>query len=121
MKRKLGFVEAELKFYIAEIIIALELIHNNNVIYRDLKPENVMIAGDGHIKFVDFGFTKKLNDIHKDMTYTTWGTQAYISPEILLGIGHSYKTDIWSLGVLIWEIWGGFAPFMDSNPQKMNN
>ena len=44
-----------------------------------------------------------------------------MSPEILLGTGHSYKTDIWSLGVLIWEIWGGFTPFNDSNPQKMNN
>ena len=78
MRRKLGFAESELKFYIAEIIIALELIHNDNVIYRDLKPENVMIGGDGHIKIVDFGFTKKLNDIHKDMTYTSWGTQGWI-------------------------------------------
>jgi serine/threonine protein kinase len=60
-----------------------------------------MISNSGHIKIVDFGFTKRLNDIKRDKTYTICGTPGYMSPEVLMGSGHSYKTDIWSLGIVI--------------------
>ena len=73
-----------MKFYAAEIIVALELLHKQNIIYRDLKPENVMIDKEGHIKLIDFGFAKKLHQSNKFRTYTNCGTLGYTSPELLL-------------------------------------
>ena len=63
IKKKLVLSEYEVRFYIAEVIIALQSIHQENIIYRDLKPENVLIGNKGHIKIADFGFAKRLNDI----------------------------------------------------------
>jgi protein kinase A len=120
IRMKLGLSDFEVTFYISEVIVALKLIHKENFIYRDLKPENVLINENGHIKLVDFGFAKRLNEICKDKTYTIWGTPGYMSPEVLVGAGHSYKTDIWWLGIFIWEILGGFTPFHDQNPMKIN-
>ena len=120
IRKRLGFTDLEVKFYASEVIIALKLMHKENIIYRDLKPENILLGDNGHIKLVDFGFTKRLNDIRKDKTYTILGTPGYMSPEVLLGSGHSYKSDIWSLGIVICEILGGFIPFHDTSPHKIN-
>ena len=120
IKKKLGLTEFEYNFYISEVIVALQAIHKENVIYRDLKPKNILIGSRGHIKLADFGFAKRLNDIQNERTYTICGTPGYASPEVLLGAGHSYKTDIWSLGIFICELIGGFLPFSDISPQKMN-
>lgn len=117
IRKRLGFSNYEIQFYVSEIIMALKILHRENIVYRDMKPENIMIDQNGHVKLVDFGFAKRLNDVTKDKTYTVWGTPGYISPEILTGAGHSYKTDIWSLGIVIWEILGGFNPFVDVSPQ----
>jgi serine/threonine protein kinase len=81
------------------------------IIYRDLKPENILIDKDGHIKLIDFGFAKILNDIKKDRAYTNCGTPGYCAPEVMLDSGHTYKADIWSIGILICELLGGFTPF----------
>eukprot|EP00347_Sterkiella_histriomuscorum_P023737 403333560 len=99
-----------LVFYLAEIICALEYLHENQkIVYRDLKPENIMIDRDGHIKLIDFGFAKQLTISNNSeyRTYTNCGTPAYISPEILMGIGHCFQSDVWSLGVLICELING--------------
>ena len=120
-KNKLVLTEYEFKFYISEVIVAIESLHKANVIYRDLKPENVLLSNKGHIKLADFGFSKRLNDIYNDRTYTICGSTGYTSPEILLGSGHSYKSDIWSLGIFICEVVGGFTPFADISPHKMNS
>ena len=79
------------------------------VVYRDLKPENIMIDHDGHIKMIDFGFAKQFHNRQQEQgkTFTNCGTPAYIAPEIILCIGHSYGADIWSLGVLICELING--------------
>ena len=101
----------------AEVIIALEQLHQQNIIYRDLKTENIIIDKEGHIKLVDFGFSKIIKEGSK--TYTVWGTLNYMAPEIIQKWGHDTRSDIWALGVLFWEIIGRFPPFHDQNPTKI--
>ena len=74
-------------FYCAEIITGMHLLHSRHIIYRDLKPDNVMIDKEGHIKIIDFGFAKKLtaNNNKNYRTYTNCGTIGYTAPEILTG------------------------------------
>ena len=85
-----------------------------NIIYRDLKPENILIDKMGNLKFIDFGFAKILDDIHSDRAYTNCGTPGYCAPEVMLDAGYNYKADIWSIGILICEILGGFTPFSNN-------
>lgn len=103
------------RFYASQILCALETIHSFNIIYRDLKPENVMIGADGLIKVIDFGFAKILSLASKFRTYTTCGSIGYMSPEILMGQGHSFETDIWSFGIMIAEMYSMGLPFNNSN------
>jgi len=79
-----------------------------NICYRDLKPENILVDNQGHIRIVDFGFSKKLKG---EFTYTCCGTMDYIAPEILTGEGHNKKCDIWSFGCLLYELFTGICPF----------
>lgn len=106
-----AMIRNNMDFYAAEVICALEHLHKHRIIYRDLKPEHVMINSQGHIQLVDFGFAKQftLNDIKRNVmrTYTNCGTPDYIAPEVLRGVGASYEADIWSLGVLMCEILSG--------------
>lgn len=67
--------------------------------YRDLKPENVMIDEQGHIKLIDFGFAKHIGD--KQRAMTNCGTSGYTAPEVIQGIGYSYPADVWSFGILL--------------------
>jgi serine/threonine protein kinase len=81
------------------------------IIWRDLKPENILLDCFGHVKLIDFGFAKILENI-KDRTYTNCGTPGYCAPEVMVPIaGHTYKADIWSIGILMCEMLGGFIPF----------
>jgi len=88
-----------------------EYLHSNNVIYRDLKPENLLIDGDGYLKLTDFGFAK----VVENRTYTLCGTPEYIAPEIILNKGHGKGVDWWTVGVLIFEMLAGIDPFNDSD------
>ncbi|XP_067007437.1 cAMP-dependent protein kinase catalytic subunit 3 [Anabrus simplex] len=99
-------------FYTAEIILALEYLHGQSVVYRDLKPENLLLDRDGHLKITDFGFAKKLTD----RTWTLCGTPEYLAPEIIQSKGHNKAVDWWALGVLIYEMLAGYPPFFDDNP-----
>ena len=85
-----------------------------NIIYRDLKPENILIDKMGNLKFIDFGFAKMLDDIQSDRAYTNCGTPGYCAPEVMLDAGYNYKADIWSIGILICELLGGFTPFSNN-------
>ncbi|MEW5300411.1 MAG: hypothetical protein WDW36_003342 [Sanguina aurantia] len=104
-----GMSEDLAKFYIGSIVLALEYLHNNSIVYRDLKPENVFIDGSGFVKLGDFGFAKVLENGNR--TYTFCGTPGYVAPENVLAHGYNYSVDWWGLGVLMYVLLTGRQPF----------
>ena len=102
-------------FYAAQVVLMFEHLHSFNIVYRDLKPENLLIDQSGNLKLTDFGFAK----IIEKRTYTVCGTPAYIAPEILLNKGHGKAADWWSFGVLIYEFLAGYDPFYAEDPMML--
>jgi len=92
-----------------------EYLHSLNIVYRDLKPENLLISNDGFLKLTDFGFAKIL----EGRTYTLCGTPEYLAPEILLNKGHGKPVDWWCLGILIYEMHVGIDPFNAEEPMTI--
>jgi serine/threonine protein kinase len=78
-------------YYTSEILVALETLHTRDIIYRDMKPDNVMIDSTGHVKLIDFGFAKKLYKQNNFRTSTNCGTIGYTAPEVLGGISSGYS------------------------------
>ncbi|KAL2062392.1 hypothetical protein VTL71DRAFT_6658 [Oculimacula yallundae] len=114
LRKAKRFDENTSRFYAAEIVLILEFLHEREgVAYRDLKPENLLLDADGHIKLVDFGFAKRLGNRE---TYTLCGTPEYLAPEVIQSKGHTTAVDWWALGILIFEFLTGYPPFWDSNP-----
>jgi serum/glucocorticoid-regulated kinase 2 len=97
--------------------MAIDQLHLNGFIYRDLRLENILIDENGYIKIAEFGIAKKLKD--NERTFTFCGAPEYISPEIILGVGHNKSTDWWSLGIAIYEMLFGIPPFYVENTQRM--
>ncbi|KAM8846623.1 cGMP-dependent protein kinase 2 [Synchiropus picturatus] len=104
-------------FCTACVVEAYAYLHKKNIMYRDLKPENLMLDVRGYIKLVDFGFAKELERGEK--TYSFVGTPEYMAPEIIKNQGHDFAVDFWSLGILIYELLAGSPPFSSSEPQKI--
>jgi serine/threonine protein kinase len=118
LRRAQRFTEEKTRFYAAEVILALNYLHSMGIIYRDLKPENVLLDEEGHIKLTDFGLSKKFFP-EENITYSMCGTPEYLAPEILKASGHTQAADYWSFGILIYEMLNGSPPFSHKNKEMM--
>jgi len=107
LRKRRNFDEKTTRFYAACVVEAFAYMHSINVIYRDLKPENLVLDSKGYLKVTDFGFAKQI----VDQTYTLCGTPEYFAPEIVTGSGHGKGVDWWTLGILIFEMLAAFSPF----------
>ncbi|CAN0902232.1 Probable serine/threonine protein kinase IREH1 [Linum grandiflorum] len=145
--RNMGCLDEDVaRVYIAEVVLALEYLHSLRVVHRDLKPDNLLIAHDGHIKLTDFGLSKvglinSTDDLsgpaaggtsmivddepelstsdqqERRKKRSAVGTPDYLAPEILLGTGHGFTADWWSVGVILFELIVGIPPFNAEHPQ----
>ncbi|XP_018652973.1 serine/threonine kinase [Schistosoma mansoni] len=109
--------ERTTRFCLACCIEALDYLHRHGIVYRDLKPENMLVTSKGYIKLCDFGFAKYIGIGQK--TWTFCGTPEYVAPEVILNQGHDFAADYWSLGILTFELLTGAPPFQASEPIKI--
>ena len=118
-KQENGIVDIQTAwFYGACIISAFAHIHSYNIVYRDVKPENILIDDKGYPRIVDFGFSKVI----KNRTHTLCGTPNILVPELIGGKGYGKAVDNWGIGILIYEMVIGQTPFADmehNNNQKV--
>lgn len=127
------------KFYAAQIVLAIQEMHAKNIIHRDLKPENILLDDEFHVMIADFG-SSRISDVQvpqvddgsdsdekteRPRSGSFVGTAQYVSPEILRGRGSSEASDLWSFGCILYQMIAGFPPFQGPNDymifQKINN
>ncbi|GFH54727.1 hypothetical protein CTEN210_11203 [Chaetoceros tenuissimus] len=113
------FNEHRASFYAAEIVLALEYIHQLDIVYRDLKPENVLLDARGHVRLTDFGLSKEGITNSSSGANSFCGTPEYLAPEILNRQGHGRAVDWWSLGALLYEMLTGLPPFYCRDREKL--
>ncbi|XP_035896199.1 protein kinase C isoform X2 [Anopheles stephensi] len=118
IQRARKFDEPRAAFYAAEVTLALQFLHRNGVIYRDLKLDNILLDAEGHCKLADFGMCKE-GITGDNLTSTFCGTPDYIAPEILQELDYGPSVDWWALGVLMYEMMAGQPPFEADNEDDL--
>eukprot|EP01134_Creolimax_fragrantissima_P007356 CFRG7356T1 len=115
------FDEPVARFYVAEILLALQHMHQLGYVYRDLRPENVLLGGDGHIRLVDFGSSAKLKPSEISYEPYVWDEEGaeYLSPQVILNRGYGQEVDMWALGCLCYEMLCGETPFKSQSRVQM--
>jgi len=115
LRERNNFSENISRFYAANVASAFAYMHDLQVVYRDLKPENLLFDATGYLKVVDFGFAKMITD----RTWTLCGTPEYLAPEIIQNKGHNWSVDWWAFGILIFEMLFGQPPFCADDPMDI--
>ena len=110
------FSEEQTRFFIACMVHALSYVHENNVIHRDVKPENLILDDKGYVHLTDFGIAKENKG---DNSSETSGTPGYMSPEVILGIGHSFSVDYYAIGVIGFEFMTGKRPYIGKTRREI--
>lgn len=113
------FSEHRACFYAAEITLAIDYVHDLDIVYRDLKPENVLLDSKGHVRLTDFGLSKEGISNSSSGANSFCGTPEYLAPEILNRQGHGRAVDWWSLGALLYEMLTGLPPFYCRDREKL--
>ena len=115
--RDIGLLtKSQTQFYSASLMLAIDYLHERKFIFRDIKPENVIVIQNGYIKLIDFGTAKEI----VDRTNTIIGTPHYMAPEVILGEGYSFQVDIWSIAICMYEFMCGGVPFGENADEPMD-
>jgi serine/threonine protein kinase len=114
-----SFTEERSKMYLAEILMALDELHKRDIIYRDLKPDNILLDQDGHVMLTDFGLSKQ--DVSEYFTgaKSFCGSVAYLAPEMLKRLGHGKAVDWYLLGVVLYEMLTGLPPYYAESKEEL--
>ena len=110
------FSEEQSRFFICNIITALEYIHSKNIIHRDIKPENLVLEEEGYVRITDFGIATKNIDNNKG---DTSGTPGYMAPEVMRGAAHSFEVDFFAIGIIGYEFMKGKRPYVGKNRKEI--
>jgi serine/threonine protein kinase len=119
IEKEKKFTISRAKFYIAQVILAVEYLHKNGIVKRAIKPEDIVIDDKGYLKLLDIGLAKDGMVDYSTRTYTFCGTPEYLAPEILVGNGYGMAVDWWAVGVLLFEMIFGHVPFYNTNIHQM--
>jgi CRP-like cAMP-binding protein/serine/threonine protein kinase len=118
-----GIAMPAIKFIAANVLLAFKYMHERQIAFRDLKPENLLISNSGYLKIVDFGFAKKIpyfkNGKRTEKTFTLCGTPEYLAPEIIMSKGYDKSVDCWAFGCLLYELYVNRTPFQAEYTPKI--
>ena len=115
IRKEKGLEEVKAWKYFSETCLGMKYLHDNGIIHRDLKPENILVDEYDNVKICDFGWCVQSNEIRN----TFCGTLEYMAPEMILCEGHSFQVDLWALGILLYELLHGYAPFRSPKDTEM--
>lgn len=112
------FTEEQTRFFVACLLLALEMVHKSNIIHRDIKPENLVFDNKGYLRLTDFGVARPKT---KDNSQETSGTPGYMAPEVICRQNHSFTADFYAIGVIGYECMMGRRPYVGKNRKEIRD